>query len=201
MSDAIEGYAADASDLIARYEVISFDELYGHVAHLFPGRPGRVIDIGAGSARDAARFAEMGHEVIAVEPVTAFREAGAALHPSTRITWLDDRLPDLARVDERCGQFDLVLISGVWLHLDRRERERAMPRLGELTAPLGVVIVSLRDGPGAPSRPCHPVSPVDTISGAEANGLSLTFRHEAASIQPQNRAAGVRWTWLAFVAG
>lgn len=195
---AVDGYAADAEDLVARYEAISFDELYGHVAHHFPVRPGRVIDIGAGTGRDAARFAEMGHAVLAVEPVAGFRQAGQLLHPSARITWLDDSLPDLARVHARGGQFDLVLISGVWQHLDRHERDRAMPRLRELLSTGGVMIVSLRHGPGAPSRPCHPVSPDDTIASAVANGLRLTFRQEAESIQPQNRAAGVRWTWLAF---
>ena len=53
-------------------------------------------------------------------------------------------------------------------------------------------------GTSEQESPCFPI-PVDaTIELAETNGLELVFRESAQSIQPQNRAAGVTWTWLVF---
>ena len=49
-----QGYAADAERLIDLYENISFAELHADVAHLFPAAPADILDIGAGTGRDAA---------------------------------------------------------------------------------------------------------------------------------------------------
>jgi len=194
----IQGYADAAGELIRRYEAISCAEMYTVVAHLFPKKGGRLIDLGAGTGRDAAWFAARGFEVVAVEPVAEFRTAGVSLHRSKRIAWLNDTLPDLALTLQNGETFDIVLVSGVWQHLDTQQRRIAMPNLAALAAPGGLVIMSLRHGPGVPERPCFPI-PVDaTIELAAANGLELVFRESAQSIQAHNRAAGVTWTWLAF---
>lgn len=134
---------------------------------------------------------------MAVEPVAALRCAGMALHASAGIVWRDDRPPDLATLT---GRFDWLLLSGVWQHLDDRRRAIAMGRLAELIAPGGIMILSLRHGPGAPQRPVHPVVPDATIAAAADAGLTVVRRRAAPSIQPENRAAGVYWTWLAFAA-
>jgi SAM-dependent methyltransferase len=194
----IQGYADDAEEFVRRYEAISCAEMYSVVAHLFPKKAGRLIDIGAGTGRDAAWFAARGFEVVAVEPVAEFRTAGVSLHRSRRIAWLNDTLPELDLALQNGDTFDVVLVSGVWQHLDTQQRRVAMPNLAALVAPGGLVIMSLRHGPGAPERPCFPI-PVDaTIELAVTNGLELVFRQSTQSIQVQNRAAGVTWTWLVF---
>src|SRR5271166_5499625 len=63
-----EGYAEEAEALIEQYEKLSFADVHRQVLHLIPTAPGRVLDIGSGTGRDAAAFATMGHEVVAVEP-------------------------------------------------------------------------------------------------------------------------------------
>ena len=199
MRDVIAGYAADAAQLIARYEALCPAALLDPVTDLLPGR-GRVLDVGAGTGRDAAWFAEGGLHVLAVEPVAGFRDAGARLHPSSRIDWLDDRLPDLARVAKRGEAFDLVLLSGVWQHLDRDQRRTAMPVIETLTASSGVLVISIRHGPGAPTRPCFEGSAEEAIGLAEAARLRLVRRRHVGSVQEGNRRAGVTWTWLAFAA-
>ena len=88
-----------------------------------------MLDIGAGTGRDAASFAAMGHRVVAVEPTDALRLPGMALHRSKRIEWLDDSLPDLARLRSRGDDFDLVMLTAVWMHLDAKQRRQAMPNL------------------------------------------------------------------------
>ena len=197
MQDVIAGYAADAAELIARYEAFSTADLLSPVIDLLP-RKGRVLDLGAGTGRDAAWFAANDCQVLAVEPVAGFRDAGARLHPSPRIDWLGDRLPDLAAVRKRGGAFDLVLLSGVWQHLDRDQRKRAMPVIATLLASSGILVLSVRHGPGAPNRPCFKGNAEEAIRLAEAAGLRLVRRRHVASIQERNRRVGVMWTWLAF---
>ena len=82
----------------------------------------------------------MGHQVVAVEPVVAFRDRAARLHPSTRIEWVDDSLPDLAKLSGR-GPFDLVLLTAVWMHLDPEQRQRGMTRVSGLLRGGGALLL------------------------------------------------------------
>ncbi|HYJ51710.1 MAG TPA: methyltransferase domain-containing protein [Allosphingosinicella sp.] len=88
--DILQGYAANAAELIPRFDALSTRDVLAPVAALLPARPSRVLDIGAGTGRDAAWLADQGHHVVAVEPVEELREAGMALHPSERIAWVKD---------------------------------------------------------------------------------------------------------------
>lgn len=197
-NDVLQGYAAAAADLIVRFEEVSPARLYAPIADLLPSSASRVVDIGAGTGRDAAWLADMGHEVIAVEPVNELRQAGMALHKSQRIKWLNDQLPHLHDLRRQESCFDCVLLSAVWQHLDNDERCAAIRNLADLTASGGMLIMSLRHGPGASNRRVHEVSPEDTIAAALRTGLELIRERQAESMQASNRAAGVRWTWLAF---
>src|SRR5829696_7013374 len=96
-----ENYAEEAADLLQRYETMSFADVHRSIIHLIPAEACRVLDIGAGTGRDAAGFAALGHRVLAVEPTDAMRNGAIALHPSPLIEWLSDSLPDLAIVRGR----------------------------------------------------------------------------------------------------
>ncbi len=196
----IKGYAA-AGHLVAAYEAIDCDTLYVPVRGAIPDSPSRVIDIGAGSGRDAAWLAGMGHAVTAVEPVARFRMAGQRLHAGTGVFWIDDQLPALETVMARGARFDLVLLSGVWQHLSPAEREIALPRLAALMAPGAAMIVSLRHGPGAPGRDVFPIRDAEFAAGAQQAGLHVETPVRTGSVQPANRAAGVRWTWMVLRRG
>lgn len=199
MDDAITDYAANATpELIAGYDALPPEQIYASVLDLFPAAPARVVDIGAGTGRDAAWLAGKGHRVLAVEPVGAFREAGAELHGDA-IAWLDDQLPALDET-QRHGPFDLVLLCAVWHHLDTQDRARAVPALSRMTAPGGTLILSLRHDPGTLRRHSYAAPPEEAIDLARAAGLKLIRRAETASVHPESRAYGVRWTWLAFAA-
>ena len=198
MHDIIKGYNDSAEALISKFESIASPELYAPVAHLLDTRPSRIIDIGAGVGRDAAWFASHGHAVLAVEPVLKFREAGQRLHQSARIAWLDDTLPELARVLAREEVFDLITLSAVWQHLNNAQRKIAMPHLRSIAAPGGSLVMSLRHGPGAADRKVFPVSIDETINLAVTAGFKLAFEKSAPSVQAANRDAGVTWTWLIF---
>lgn len=101
------------------------------VLHLIPKTPCVVLDIGAGTGRDAAALAELG-SVVSLEPVNELRTAAMTLHPSPKITWIKDSLPDLAVVSAMNRQYDLAMLTPIWVHLDAEERERAMPAIAAL---------------------------------------------------------------------
>ncbi|MCC7273976.1 MAG: class I SAM-dependent methyltransferase [Alphaproteobacteria bacterium] len=191
-----EGYAEEAEALVGRYESIAFADLHGAILHLLPAVPGRILDIGAGTGRDAAALAAMGHDVVAVEPTAALRRAAGVLHPSPRIEWLDDSLPDLTALGDRGEGFDAVMLTAVWMHLDATQRRRAMPRVAALVRPGGGLFLSLRHGPVPPGRRMFEVSAAETLALAAREGLTATLRREG---EPAlSGAAGVVWTRLAF---
>ena len=200
INEILAGYADAARNIIPRYEAIVPEDLYRPVERVMPRSPQSVLDIGAGTGRDAAWFAGEGAKVLAVEPVADLRDAGQALHQSPIIEWLDDALPDLRITVARDERFELILLSGVWQHLDAPMRATAMGALRKLIKGDGTLIISVRDGPGAPSRPVFPADVDATIEMAAKEGLQLKLRRFADSVQASNRNLGVKWTWLAFAA-
>ncbi len=194
-----EGYAEEAEDLFKRYESIPFADAHRAVLHLIPAVPGRVLDIGAGTGRDAAWFAGRGHSVVAVEPTDAMRLPAMALHPSPRIDWLNDSLPDLAALQARGETFDLVMLTAVWMHLDEAQRRQAMPNVAALLRLGGTIIMKIRHGPVPPGRRMFEVSAEETVELARRGALHPILNVRTESSQENNRAAGVSWINLAFV--
>jgi SAM-dependent methyltransferase len=193
-----EGYSNEAADLRERYEAIAFADLHAPVLHLMPEAPCRVLDIGAGTGRDAAAFAALGHAVVAVEPVDEMRSAAMALHPSRSISWLKDGLPELAVTRARGEQFKLIMLTAVWMHLDAQQRQAAMPKVAALLLDGGTMIMSLRHGPVPPGRRMFEVSAAETITLAKPEGLDCVLHGHTQSVESGNRSVGVTWTRLAF---
>jgi SAM-dependent methyltransferase len=164
------------------------------ILHLLPEAASDVLDIGAGTGRDAAALAERGHRVVAVEPTEAMRERAKATHPDDRITWLDDSLPDLAVVTGRGERFDVVMMTAVWMHLDEAERRRAMLAVAALMRPGGVLSMTVRHGPVPAGRRMFEISAEETKALAAAEGLEAVVELRGAS----SEQAGVEWTRLAF---
>ena len=149
--------------------------------HLIPTAPCLVLDIGSGTGRDAAALAAMGHRVVAVEPTAEMRMRNAALHPSRQIEWLDDSLPDLTHALGLGKQFDVVMMTTAWMHLDQQQRRRAMPGVASLVRAGGVMMMSLGHGPVPPGRRMFAVSAEETIGLARAAGLQLLMNQSAPS--------------------
>lgn len=194
-----EGYAEDAEWLVPRYESVDFLEKYRAVAHLLPQEPNMILDVGAGTGADAGWLAQRGHQVVAVEPVGAFREAAVRLHPSPAIEWVDDSLPNLLKVLPPKKGFDVILVSAVWNHLAPDEREQAMSRFGSLIAAGRQLILSIRHGPCPANRRMFDVSVDETIRLAATHHFKPVVSVQTASVQVLNQQAGVTWSWLAFI--
>lgn len=168
-------YDREAAALCQTYEGLDPAVLYAGAACLLPKKPAAVLDAAAGSGRDAAWLAGMGHRVVAVEPSAGMRAMAAALHAGLGVEWLDDSLPDLSRTMRPEGGFSFVLAAAVWMHLDPSVRPRAWLRLAELTAPGGTALVTLRHGPGDDERPMKPVSSETEAALAREAGFSKAW--------------------------
>src|SRR5260370_42535697 len=179
-----EHYSEEAPDLLKRYESISFADAHRSVIHLFPIAAGRILDIGAGTGRDAAGFAAMWHRVVAVEPTEELRRGAMAVHPSPLIEWVDDSLPDLATSLERDEQIDVVMLTAVWMHLDAQQRRRAMRNVAALVRESGVMMISLRHGPGPSGRRMFEVSADEAIRPAQPLGPPCIVNAQADTSLP-----------------
>jgi len=197
--DALNTYETISDSWITRSEQIDIEGLYQPVRDLLPPPPASVLDIGAGTGRDAAWFAAKGHPVTAAEPAARLRSAGEALHAGKAIEWSDAQLPDLGALDAG-NRFDCQVMIGVWQHLPAPQRPPAMKRLYELASEKGRVVMSLRHGPGAPGRPVFPIDASATAELAKANGFSVLRSVLMPSMQEWNRKEGVEWTWLVLEA-
>jgi SAM-dependent methyltransferase len=194
-----EGYTEEAEELFKHYEGTPAADAHRAVLHLIPTAPSSVLDLGSGTGRDAAWFASMGHRVVAVEPTDAMRLPAMSLHPSPRIEWLNDSLPDLSLLLTRGESFDLVMLTAVWMHLDEAQRQRAMPKLASLIRTGGMMIMKVRHGPIPAGRRMFEIPAEETIELARTQDLHPVLNLRTQSSQESNRHAGVSWTSLAFV--
>lgn len=191
-----EGYAEQADTLVGPVDAVRFADLHRPILHMIPHAPCPVLDIGAGTGRDAAALAAMGHRVVAVEPVAELRRHAVALHPSPQIEWLDDSLPHLAMLRARGQHFDLIMLTAVWMHLDHAQRREAMPNLAMLAANDGLISMTLRHGPVPTGRRMFDVSADETVALAHDASLQLVLRLDN---QPsQFNRTDVTWTRLVF---
>ena len=122
MSDAIRWYDQNVSDVSRRYESVAAETVHGWLVDLLPIAPALVLDVGAGTGRDAAWLASRGLEVVAVEPSGAMRAEAQRLHASPSIRWIRDSLPSLDQVLRLGLSFDLILLSAVWMHVPPTDR-------------------------------------------------------------------------------
>jgi SAM-dependent methyltransferase len=193
-----EGYAEEAEDLFRRYESVSGAETHKAISHLIPTAASGILDVGAGTGRDAAWLASMGHRVTAVEPTDAMRLPAMKLHPSPLIEWFDDSLPELALLRSRAEAFDLILLSAVWMHFDLDQRRQAMATLAALLRSSGTLILRVRHGEVPPGRRMFEIPDDETVELAQLQGLHAVLNLRTESALQANRDAGVSWTHLAF---
>jgi SAM-dependent methyltransferase len=125
-------YESNATSVVPQYEAIDAATLHAWLRDLLPNAPAVILDIGAGSGRDAAWLASLGYEVVAAEPSAAMRTEAVRLHPSPRIRWTDDALPDLYDAVRSGLSFDAVLVSAVWQHVHPSQRARAFRKMASV---------------------------------------------------------------------
>lgn len=194
---AIDYYSANAEDCAAHYESVAFEEVHRCWMHLLPETAGTCCDVGAGSGRDAGWLARRGWSVTAVEPAARLRDEARQRHDDPRIRWVDDRLPELAVLGQAGVHYDLVLLSGVWMHVAPKERPRALSVLAGLLEPGALLVLTLRYGRHDVGRPMFDSDGEGLKLEARARGLVPVEIPEAESADVLGRME-VRWETHAF---
>jgi SAM-dependent methyltransferase len=195
MSDSTSWYDVNVAEAARRYEALVPSDVHGWLMDLLPDAPALVLDVGAGTGRDADWLGSRGLEVVAVEPSLAMRTAGQQLHRSSAIRWIEDRLPGLDKVLRLGLSFDFILVSAVWMHVPLPDRTRAFRKLVTLLKPGGRLGITLRHGPDEPGREFHPVSHGEIETLARTHGILVErLIHD----QDKGRRDGVTWTHIAL---
>ncbi len=172
-------YHQNAEAFVAQYESVSAEQVHQSWLHLLPsaGSASFALDVGAGSGRDARFLVAHGFQVVAVEPADNLRHAAMALANTEKIRWLADELPALSQVQALAQEFTLILLSAVWMHLTREQREASLLTLTTLLAPQGLLVITLRHGSFSDGRVTHPVSAseIETIIRQHQLALKPVF--------------------------
>lgn len=156
---AIQFYNDQVNELAQQYLSKSFDEVHQSWAQFLPAiidNPNaRILDLGAGSGRDAKYLAELADkthaeknniQILAVEPATNLAHVGKQTTQGLNVQWLEDSLPSLTLVTKQEVSFDLILLSAVWMHIAPSDRARSIRKLANLLKPGGKLVISLRHG-------------------------------------------------------
>lgn len=110
MSENIHFYTKNAEKLTEQYNSVAFENVHQDWLTAIPEK-GFVLDIGAGSGRDARFLAAKGLSVVAVEPAEGIRERAQQYTINQSVHWLDDKLPELRQVFSLQTKFDQLPIS------------------------------------------------------------------------------------------
>jgi len=171
--NTIEFYNSQADSFQQQYLSQTAEAVHGSWLHDFIPASGQVLDVGAGVGRDAKWLAELGLDVVAVEPALGLRAHGQTLTNNHSVYWLDDQLPSLAKTYQLQTKFDLILLSAVWMHIPASQRERSFRKLSNLLKPSGRLVISLRHGESPDARVMYPVSVDELANYAQQQGLSV----------------------------
>lgn len=196
MNKTLGIYHQGAALFAGQYDAMRFEQVHQSWQQFWPDS-GMVLDIGAGSGRDALWLAEHGCQVIAVEPAENLRQIGQTKtveHSVSRVQWLGDSLPELKATYQLNLQFNTIVLSAVWMHLAPSERERAFRKIANLLAPGGRFVLSLRFGEFSDGRVAFPVSVDEIAKFARQFGLVLSF---VSDLTPDSGGrADVQWQTL-----
>lgn len=189
MSITSSFYEENAETLAEQYNALTPTEVHQAWHQYWPDEGDDVLDIGAGSGRDAHWFEARGCNVIACEPCHKLRDIGKKL-TSERVRWLDDKLPELIELSKQKPCFDVILLSAVWMHLPFEYRKDTLQRLASLMKDHGTLIVTLRHGPFIDRRETFPVSVMELSELASKPNLVVVDVFDGNDLQ---RRQEVSW--------
>lgn len=194
----VRGYLGqNATRLAAQYESGPFEQIHGPWLRFLPPKGAKVLDIGAGSGRDADALCKRGYIVAAVEPSVDMINEAKRFHSSSDIEWIQDHLPQLETLVRAHRTFDLLLLSAVWMHLDFGDRSRAMGTLPKLMNQGAITVITIRH-PHDASRHMFEVDPQETLNAAGTCGLRALMNETVQDPIPTWGRGQVSWSLLVF---
>lgn len=194
-ANTIGWYDAQAARLGEDYGRVDPAVTLAWVPPLLADGQALILDVGAGTGRDAAWLASLGHKVVAVEPSSGMQAQAKRHHPHDLVEWREDSLPGLAKIGRAGLSFDAILLNAVWQHVPPPDRRRAFRKLVGLLRAGGILLLTLRDGPSEPERAMHPAPLAEVEALARDHGMTLVLAAPAADSLGRE---AVRWTNVAL---
>ena len=196
-ADHVAPYDTTAPIRANEYDALDTAALYKSLLPVMAQAPARILDIGAGSGRDAAWFAARGYDVVAIEPSPELRKfiEEKAATSNGKIDVRDGLLPHLSSLTAD-DKFDLIMLGGVWQHVLPGSRKEAFNRMASHLKPGGIVFITLREGPVPQGRKMYRVSSKAAHRLAKENGL-MPLALESGEAKDLLGRGGVRWTSFA----
>lgn len=146
-------------EIAPQYLSKTFEEVHQSWSNFLPSiienSNARILDLGAGTGRDAKYLAELAvktHgtenniQVYAAEPAYELANIGQNVTQHLNVKWLEDSLPSLTNITKQEISFDLILLSAVWMHISPSDRVRSIRKLANLLKPGGKLVITLRHG-------------------------------------------------------
>jgi SAM-dependent methyltransferase len=193
MNNNLIFYSEHAETLVSQYDSVSFESVHKDWLHLLPTR-GHVLDIGAGSGRDARYLSEKGFKVYAAEPVLALLLTAQENSADSGIVWLQDALPCLPETKLLNIKFDLILVSAVWMHLSPEQQSLSIQVMQSLLTTSGRLVITLRHGNFHDGRYGFPVNAENLCQWAKKNELSVLLKTEL--VEDQLGRGDIAWQTL-----
>lgn len=187
-------YSLNAEALADDYERVTFSDVHSGWYGMAP-KEGSALDIGSGSGRDAAFLASTGLKVTAVEPSLRLRNLAKERHQNASIEWIADSLPSLRHVVGLNRQFDLILLSAVWMHIHSSDRLASLQVLAELIKSRGLIVLTLRHGPFTDNRAAFAVSFEEVNTLARHVGLTT----ELLADNSEDKLGRAKVTWQTVI--
>ncbi|OEF24807.1 class I SAM-dependent methyltransferase [Vibrio rumoiensis] len=185
MSQTLDVYNQKAEQFVDQYDSVTFESVHKSWQEYWPQSGYKILDIGAGSGRDSRWFVNQGCSVVAVEPCENLRQLGQKNSPSS-IQWVGDYLPDFTSAEALSRQFDLILLSAVWMHIPVGLRPASLKVLAKLLNAQGKIIVTLRHGDFDDGREGYGVSMKEIENLARQVGLMICHQSGSDDVLQRN---------------
>ena len=192
-------YDTDAQTTAATYEHVPFEAMLSAIAPHLPDS-GRLLEVGAGSGRDAAYWLAQGYDVTAIDGSAGMMAEALRRHPELHGRMIPHVLPHRLPFVDAC--FDVVTSMAVIMHLSHEDLWSVFADLSRVLAPDGVLAYSVNtersglDANGNDRRgrhfTCLSADAWEVLHAAA--GLQTTFRQENDDITARE---GIRWVTFA----
>jgi SAM-dependent methyltransferase len=148
----IEFYNENIHKCINQYENLTFQQVHGETEDHIK-EDARVLDIGCGTGRDAFYLASTGRKVVAIDPSSEMLDYSLKNNNHENIQYLESKLPKLEGVK---GKFDFVMLSAVWMHLDKDTQKKSLKKIKKHLNKDAKIMILLRTGGFTDGRISHP---------------------------------------------
>lgn len=194
---SIIAYNQQAEKLADLYNTMSSPAVLPGLEPLLPECDGttrmNALDIGCGTGRDAVWLAEKGFNVVAFDAAADMIRVAEDRKSHPAVQYMVDTLPHMRDVMALDREFNVMVMSAVWMHLSPEARKTTMRAMWDMAAPGALVYMSLRHGPSPDDRPMYKVSAGEVKRLAANVGFKTTILGDDTDRQGRQ---GVWWDYM-----